>query len=135
MKQTGIPIAFFESMNGLSVLKRVAEKRSVPVSVQPAVPSVILMHTYRLSVLPHDKNCLLDRVSNMQGAFLSHDHSNTCYYIIAADDAKEFLSVVASLNMPYTMVSVAELRKKFSKNHDYKVSGNWKLITLLLSVL
>ena len=121
-------------MSALPVQRKISDKTFLPVSVRAAVPPVVVMHTYRLSVLPRDRDRLLHELTAMPGAFLSDNNSSACYYIIASPEVPKFLSVINALNISCTSVSVAELRKQYSKRNNYKVSGNWKLIALVLRV-
>jgi hypothetical protein len=89
------------------------------------------MHTYKIRITGGERANLVEAVNSRQVVVLAEENSDTCYFIIPADDSEKFLRAASAFNSPAEKISISELREKYSINSYHTLSGDCKLVAAL----
>ena|SRR5215471_17122351 len=93
--------------------------------------SVIVMHTYKISVTKEERERMLHVLNPGPLVVLSETNSDTHYFIIPADDTETLLTAASKVNSPLEKISISELKEKYSHDLYHIVSGDFKLVEIL----
>ena len=93
--------------------------------------SVIVMHTYKISVTESERLTIMNALNSPQAVVLLENNSNTCYFIITADETETFLTAASAFNSSPEKISISELKQKYSNSRYSTLRGNDELVSVL----
>jgi len=93
--------------------------------------SVTIMHTYKIRVTESERKDLMNALNSGRTVVLSENHSDTCYFIIPADDAEALLTAASALRRRLEKISISDLREKYARSVYHTLRGDEDLVATL----
>ena len=107
------------------------DNNTIPV-IKEKNPFVVIMNTFKIDHLARqDRIWLLAQLNPEYSAVLYEYKSDTCYFVIAADESEIFTAAVSRVNHSFEKESISAIKERYLINSNYFISGNYDLLFFL----